>query len=144
MKITRAVKKQELKLNWYLIDAKGVRLGKLATKCASLLMGKHKVIKSSNMLTGDAVVVINAAKVDVHPSKQVKKIYYRHSGYMGGLKTETLEQMLSKKPRRVIELAVKGMLPVNKLGRAMMKNLHVYEQSEHPHLAQKPLSIEIK
>ncbi|MEI7578727.1 MAG: 50S ribosomal protein L13 [bacterium] len=141
---TRQIKKAELTKNWYLIDAKGVRLGKLATKLASLLIGKNKVTKTTNMPNGDAVVVINSKLVDVHTTKLNKKMYYRHSGYMGGLKSRTLEEMLDKFPNRVIEKAVKGMLPQNKLTQKFLNNLFVYENEEYKQKAQNPIKLEIK
>lgn len=138
MSHTRTIKKDEVNLDWHIIDAKGIRLGKLATKCAGLLIGKHKVAKTTNMVNGDAVIVINAQDIDYHPTKAEGKLYRRHSGYIGGLKEQTLEEMLEKNPRRVIEIAVKGMLPKNKLGRKLYKNLHVYNDGEHPHQGQNP------
>ncbi|KXK26207.1 MAG: 50S ribosomal protein L13 [candidate division WS6 bacterium OLB20] len=143
MKHTRSIKKDELTRNWFIIDAKGVRLGKIATEAARLLIGKHKVTKADNMVSGDSVIIINAKEVDVHPKKYLQKKYYNHSGYIGGMRVETLEQVLAKHPERVIERAVKGMLPKTKLGRAMYGNLYVYEGAEHKHEAQQPISVEI-
>lgn len=144
MRQTRAIKKSEIKLNWYLIDATDIRLGKLAVRCADLLMGKHKVDMTKNLPSGDAVIVLNAQKVDVFAKKLAAKKYYQHSGYIGGIRKRTLADMIEKYPEEVIEKAVKGMLPKNKLGAKLFTNLHVYKTTEHPHEAQKPIKIEIK
>jgi large subunit ribosomal protein L13 len=141
---TRTIKKAELTKKWYLIDAKGVRLGKLATNIASLLIGKSKVTKTTNLPNGDAVVVINSKLVDVHPRKLTQKIYYRHSGYMSGLSKRNLKEMIDTFPNRVIEIAVKGMLPQNKLGDKFIKNLFVYDNEDYQQKAQNPIKIEIK
>lgn len=133
---TYSVKAAEIKRDWHIIDAKEKILGKLATEAAQLLMGKHKPIFSRHLDTGDFVVVINAEKVRVSGNKEKQKLYYRHSGYPGSLKSVTLEEMLKTKPERVIEHAVKGMLPKNRLGNAMIKKLKVYAGDSHPHLAQ--------
>lgn len=126
----------ELKRKWWLIDAKGKTLGRLASQVATLLMGKHKPTYTPYMDTGDYVVVINAAQVKVTGKKAEEKIYYRHSGYPGGLKSVTFQQLLASHPTRVIEYAVRGMLPHNRLGRAMLKKLRVYPGGEHPYQAQ--------
>lgn len=126
----------EIKREWHVIDASGRTLGRLASEIAQLLKGKHKPIYTRNLDTGDFVVVINARKVRVTGNKAKQKIYYRHSGYPGGLKERNLEQMMEKHPVRVIEHAVKGMLPKNSLGRAIFTKLKVYEGPEHPHTAQ--------
>lgn len=133
---TYATKESDIKRDWHVIDASGKILGRLAVHVANLLMGKHKPIFSRNLDTGDFVVVINAAKIRVTGNKAKQKIYYRHSGYPGGLKSTTLEKMLQTNPTRVIELAVKGMLPHNRLGAKMIKKLRVYAGDTHPHLAQ--------
>lgn len=133
---TYSVKAAEIKRDWHIIDAKERILGKLATEAAQLLMGKHKPIFSRHLDTGDFVVVINAEKVRVSGNKEKQKLYYRHSGYPGNLRSVTLEEMLKTKPERVIEHAVKGMLPKNRLGNAMIKKLKVYAGDSHPHLAQ--------
>ena len=130
---TYSVKANEIKRDRHIIDAKGKVLGRLATEVARLLMGKHKPIFSRHLDTGDFVVVINAAKVDVSGNKEKQKLYHRHSGYPGSLKSITLEEMLKKKPERVVEHAVKGMLPRNRLGNAMIKKLKVYARDSHPH-----------
>ena len=133
---TYSIKKSEIMRNWHVVDASGQTLGRLASEVAQLLKGKHKPIYSRHMDTGDFVIVINAAKIRVTGNKPTKKIYYRHTGYPGGLKTRTYEQMMEKFPTRVIEHAVKGMLPKNPLGRAMYRKLKVYDGPNHPHQAQ--------
>ena len=133
---TYSVKASEINRNWHVIDAKDKVLGRLATEAARLLMGKHKSIFSPHMDTGDFVVVINAEKVRTSGNKLQQKLYHRHSGYPGGLKSITLEEMLKTKPSWVIEHAVKGMLPKNRLGNSMLKKLKVYTGDTHPHLAQ--------
>jgi len=142
MKTTWA-KKDELKRNWYLVDVQDKVLGRVASQIAKILMGKHKPEYTPFIDTGDFVVVVNAEKVAVTGKKMTDKYYYRHSGYLGGLKSKNLEQMLDSKPEDVIRLAVKRMLPKNKLGRQMLKKLKVYSGQEHPHDAQKPVSIEL-
>ncbi len=124
--------------NWYVVDATDMTLGRLASEVASVLRGKKKPIFTPHMDTGDYVIVINAAKVKVTGRKLDQKIYYHHSGYVGGMKETTLREMMAKKPERVIELAVKGMLPKGPLGRQMYRKLHVYAGAEHNHAAQKP------
>ncbi|MFC1915883.1 50S ribosomal protein L13 [Chloroflexota bacterium] len=133
---TYSTKPADIKRQWHVIDASGIILGNLATQVAGLLMGKHKPIFSPNLDTGDFVVIINAAKVRVTGNKMKQKIYYRHSGYPGGLKSIALEKMMQTDPRRVIEHAVKGMLPHTRLGASMRKKLRVYTDATHPHLAQ--------
>ena len=123
---------------WYVVDAEGKTLGRLASEIAKVLRGKHKPIYTPHMDTGDYVIVINAEKVKVNGKKLDQKIYYHHSGYVGGMKETTLKKMLADKPERVIELAVKGMLPKGPLGRQMYKKLFVYAGPEHKHEAQKP------
>ena len=119
-----------------MVDAEGERLGRLATKVAGLLQGKHRPDYSRHQLSEDFVIVVNAAKVGVSGNKMSQKLYYRHSGYLGGMRTRTLEEMLTRFPERVIELAVKGMLPRNRLGRRMLRRLKVYTSATHPHEAQ--------
>jgi len=133
---TYSPKAKDIEREWWVIDASDKTLGKIATQVANLLMGKHKPIYAPHIDTGDYVVVINAAKVKVTGKKAEQKIYYRHSGYPGGLKSQRIEELFSKDPARVIELAIKGMLPHNRLGRAMFKKLKVYPGNEHPHQAQ--------
>jgi len=126
----------EIKREWQVVDASGQVLGRLASQVAKLLMGKHKSIYTPHLDTGDYVMVLNAAKVELSGKKANQKIYYRHSGYPGGLKEITFRELFSKDPTRVVEAAVKGMLPKSRLGRAMFKKLRVYAGSEHPHHAQ--------
>jgi large subunit ribosomal protein L13 len=133
---TYSPKAKDIEREWWVIDAKDKTLGRIATQVANLLMGKHKPIYATHIDTGDYVVVINAAKVKVTGQKAEQKIYYRHSGYPGGLKSQRFEELFGKDPVHVMELAVKGMLPHNRLGRAMFKKLKVYPESEHPHQAQ--------
>ncbi len=123
---------------WYVVDATDMTLGRLASEVAKVLRGKNKPIFAPHMDTGDYVIIVNAAKVKVTGKKLDQKIYYRHSGYVGGMKETTLREMMAKKPERVIELAVKGMLPKGPLGRQMYRKLHVYAGPEHEHAAQKP------
>ena len=123
---------------WYVVDATDMTLGRLASEVAKVLRGKNKAIFTPHIDTGDYVVVINASKVKVTGKKLDQKIYYHHSDYVGGMKETTLREMLAKKPEKVIELAVKGMLPKGPLGRSMIKKLHVYAGAEHAHAAQKP------
>ena len=122
----------------YVVDATGLTLGRLASEVAKVLRGKNKPIFTPHIDTGDYVIVINAEKVKVTGKKLDQKIYYHHSDYVGGMKETTLKEMLAKKPEKVIELAVKGMLPKGPLGREMYTKLHVYAGAEHPHAAQKP------
>ena len=121
---------------WHVVDAEGERLGRLASKIAGLLQGKHRPDYSRHQLSEDFVIVVNAAKIGASGNKMAQKVYYRHSGYLGGMRTRTLEEMLVRFPARVIELAVKGMLPRNRLGRRMLRRLKVYAGPEHPHEAQ--------
>jgi large subunit ribosomal protein L13 len=133
---TYSTKASDIKREWHLIDAEGKVLGRLATQIANLLMGKHKPIFCRHLDTGDYVVVINADKVRVTGNKPKQKLYYRHSGYPGGLKSISLERMMETHPTRAIEHAVKGMLPHNKLGAQMLKKLKVYAGDAHPHRGQ--------
>jgi len=133
---TYSTKASEIERKWHVLNADGETLGKLAVKAAGLLMGKHKPMFASNMDTGDFVVVINAGKIKVSGKKLTDKMYYRHSTYPGGLKAESLGEMLEAHPERVIQHAVKGMLPHNSLGNAMLKKLKVYADNKHPHEAQ--------
>jgi len=126
----------EIKREWQVVDATGQVLGRLASQVAKLLMGKHKSIYTPHLDTGDYVIVLNAAKVKVTGKKGKQKIYYRHSGYPGGLRELSFQELFSKRPTRVIEIAVKGMLPKNRLGKAMFKKLKVYSGNEHPHHVQ--------
>jgi large subunit ribosomal protein L13 len=140
---TYSAKPHEIERTWYVVDAEGKTLGRLATEIARILRGKHKPIYTPHVDTGDYVVVINADKIRVTGKRLDQKIYYRHSGYMGGLKAVSLRRMLETHPERVIEHAVKGMLPKNRLGRQMYKKLKVYASPDHPHQAQKPQPLEL-
>ncbi len=135
--------KGEVEARWYLIDATDKVLGRLAVKVTNILRGKNKPTFTSHMDTGDHIVIINADKICVTGNKAKQKNYYRHSGYKGGLTTVTLEKMREKHPERIIELAVKGMLPKNRLGRAMFRKLKVYAGPEHNQQAQQPEIIDI-
>ena len=123
---------------WYVVDAAGMTLGRLASEVAAILRGKNKAIFTPYLDTGEYVIVVNADKVKVTGKKLQQKIYYSHSAYVGGMKTATLKEMMEKKPERVVELAVKGMLPKGPLGRQMYRKLYVYAGPEHKHAAQKP------
>ena len=123
---------------WYVVDAEGMTLGRLASEVAKVLRGKNKPIFTPHIDTGDYVIVVNAEKIKVTGKKLEQKIYYNHSDYVGGMRETTLAEMLAKKPEKVVELAVKGMLPKGPLGRAMIKKLHVYAGAEHNNQAQKP------
>jgi large subunit ribosomal protein L13 len=140
---TYYAKPLEVEREWVLIDATDQVLGRVASVAAQILKGKHKPQYTPHVDTGDFVVVINADKIKVTGAKAADKVYYRHSGYVGGLKSETFEEAMAKHPERVIEHAVKGMLPKNTLGRAMGKKLKVYAGPEHPHAAQQPREIKI-
>jgi large subunit ribosomal protein L13 len=135
---TYTTKPEDIKREWFVIDATGMTLGRLATQIATVLKGKHKPIYSPHMDTGDFVIVVNAHKVRVTGRKLDQKIYYRHSGYPGGLKEISLRDQLDRHPDRVIRLAVRGMLPKNRLGRQMIKKLKIYATPGHPHEAQQP------
>lgn len=143
MKTTVSAKPHEVKHEWLLVDAKDKTLGRLATEIASRLKGKHKPIYTPHVDTGDYIVVINAEKVTVTGNKAQAKMYHRHSGYIGGLHSKNFNTMIAEHPERVIEEAVKGMLPKNPLGRAMFRKLKVYAGTEHPHVAQQPQQINI-
>ena len=133
-----------IKREWYVVDATGHTLGRLSSEIASILRGKNKPIFTPHMDCGDNVIVINAEKIKVIGKKMDQKIYYRHSGYVGGMKEMTLKEKMSRKPEEVIRLAVKGMLPKGPLGRTMISKLHVYAGPEHKHAAQQPKELEIK
>lgn len=135
-RITKHTNPSARREKWHVVDAEGERLGRLATKIAGLLQGKHRPDYSRHQLSEDFVIVVNAAKIGVSGAKMTQKVYYRHSGYLGGMRTRTLEEMLARFPARVIELAVKGMLPRNRLGRRMLRRLKVYADASHPHEAQ--------
>ena len=126
---------------WYVVDATGYTLGRLASEVAKVLRGKNKPVFTPHVDTGDYVIVVNADKIKVTGKKLDQKIYYHHSDYVGGMKETTLREMLAKKPEKVVELAVKGMLPKGPLGREMFTKLHVYAGAEHPHAAQQPEAL---
>ena len=129
---------------WYVVDAEGQTLGRLTSQVASILRGKNKPIFTPYIDTGDYVIIVNAEKVKVTGKKLNQKVYYRHSDYVGGMKTKTLKEMMDKKPEDVIKFAVKGMLPKGPLGRQMISKLHVYAGPEHKHAAQKPEVLELR
>ncbi len=130
--------------DWYVIDATGKTLGRLATQIAHRLKGKHKPDYSPHVDMGDHIVVLNAGKIRVTGRKLTDKIYYHHSGYVGGIKSIALQKLLDEHPERAIQIAVKGMLPKNPLGRSMFRKLHVFAGGEHPHQAQQPKPLEIQ
>lgn len=140
---TYSAKAGDVQRKWYLVDAEGQTLGRLATTIAATLRGKHKPMYTPHLDTGDFVVVVNADKVRLTGTKAEKKTYFRHTGYIGGEKHIPVSTMLEKHPERVVELAVKGMLPKNNLGRLMRRKLKVYASAEHPHTAQQPQPLEI-
>jgi large subunit ribosomal protein L13 len=131
-------KEADIHRSWHVIDAEGIVLGKLATEVARLLRGKHKPIWAPNVDAGDHEIVINASKLDISLRKSEGKLYYRHSGYPGGIKSENLGHLLARSPERVVRLAVRGMLPKTRLARAQLKHLKVYAGPTHPHSAQQP------
>lgn len=135
---TVSAKEHEIQREWHVIDAQGQTLGRLASRIATVLRGKHKPIYTPHVDCGDYVIVVNAEKIHVTGQKMTQKVYYRHSGYPGGLKQITLRDQLQKFPERVIEKAVRGMMPKNRLGRQMFKKLKVYAGPNHPHQAQQP------
>jgi large subunit ribosomal protein L13 len=141
---TYVAKPTDRERNWLLVDATGQTLGRLATQIANALRGKRKPEYTPHIDTGDFVVVVNAEKIAVTGNKLADKTYYRHSGYPGGLRTRTLQEMLDRRPEEVIRLAVKGMLPRNRLARKQLTKLKVYAGPEHPHAAQKPQPMEIE
>jgi large subunit ribosomal protein L13 len=140
---TFSAKPAEVKRDWYLVDAEGKTLGRLASEVARRLRGKHKPEYTPHVDTGDYIVIINAEKVRVTGNKEKDKMYYKHTGYIGNMKSISFDKLIQKKPEQVIELAVKGMLPKNPLGRAMYRKMKVYAGSEHQHEAQQPQPLEI-
>lgn len=140
---TFSARPESVKREWYVVDAAGKTLGRLASEVARRLRGKHKAEYTPHVDTGDYIVVINAEKVSVTGKKLSDKLYHRHTGYIGNLKTQSLGEVMDKHPERAIEMAVKGMLPKNPLGRAMYRKLKVYRGAEHPHQAQQPQALEI-
>ena len=137
-------KKETVNRKWYVIDAANLPLGRVATKAANILRGKHKVTYTPHVDCGDYVIIVNADKVKLTGNKLEQKIYYNHSGYPGGLRERKAKVMIEKDPVEMVERAVKGMLPHNRLGRATSKKLFVYAGGEHPHMAQKPEVMEVK
>lgn len=131
-------KEADIHHGWHVIDAEGIVLGRLATEIAHLLRGKHKPVFAPNVDVGDHVIVVNASKLDISLRKSEDKLYYRHSGYPGGIRSENLGHLMGRNPERVIKLAVRGMLPKSRLGRAQLKKLRVYSGPTHPHAAQEP------
>jgi large subunit ribosomal protein L13 len=140
---TYAVKAGEIERRWYVVDAKGKTLGRLAVQVARILRGKHNPAFSPHLDTGDHVIIVNAEKLHVTGRKRSTKMYYRYSGYLGGMKSVVLSEQLEQHPERVVIQAVRGMLPKNRLGRAMLKKLKVYAGPEHPHAAQRPEALEL-
>ena len=140
---TFSAKPAEVRRDWYVVDAEGKTLGRLATEVARRLRGKHKPEYTPHVDTGDYIVVVNAEKIRVTGNKLADKVYYHHTGYIGNMKSITLEKQLQKAPTRVIETAVKGMMPKNPLGRAMFRKLKVYAGADHKHTAQQPKPLDI-
>ena len=140
---TPSAKKEEVDHKWFVVDATDKSLGRLSVNISNVLQGKHKPIYTPHVDTGDFVVVLNCGKVSVSRRNLTQKIYFRHTGHPGGMKEETLEEKLEKRPDQVIRLAVRGMLPKTKLGRKMIKKLKLYSGSEHPHEAQQPQELEL-
>jgi large subunit ribosomal protein L13 len=138
---TYSAKTDEVQKEWYIVDADGQTVGRLAVQIANVLRGKHKPTYTPHIDSGDHVIVINAEKVVVSGKKYEEKLYRHHTGFIGGLKTFTFKQMMERKPERIMEIAVGGMLPHNRLGRQQIKKLHVYVGTEHPHHAQQPKSF---
>ena len=144
MKNTYMQRKEDVVRNWYVVDAEGMTLGRLATQVAHVLRGKHKVTYTPHIDGGDFVVIINADKVELTGNKLDKKIYYNHSGFTGGLRERTARVMKEKYPVEMVERAIKGMLPNGRLGRQMYKKLFVYAGENHPHAAQQPVELKVK
>jgi large subunit ribosomal protein L13 len=140
---TFTAKNEEIERDWYVVDAEGQTLGRLASRIAPIIRGKHKPIYTPHLDCGDFVIIINAEKVRVTGRKLDQKLYYRHSGYPGGLKSISLRDQLDKHPERVLQAAIRGMLPKTKLGRQMIKKLKVYAGDSHPHQAQQPKPLEL-
>ena len=140
---TISTRPQDAQHDWYLVDAQGKTLGRLASGIAHRLRGKHKAAYTPHVDTGDYIVVVNADKVRVTGQKETNKIYYRHSGYPGGIKATPLDKMRGSHPERILEHAVKGMMPRNPLGRAMLRKLKIYAGPEHPHGAQQPQALDL-
>jgi large subunit ribosomal protein L13 len=144
MRTTYMAKASEIERKWFVIDAEGKTLGRLSSEVASILRGKHKPTFTPHVDTGDNVIILNASKIELTGNKLQGKIYYRHSMYPGGLKSRTAQDMRDKNPERMLELAIKGMLPKGSLGRQMFRKLHVYAGAEHKHEAQQPEVYELR
>jgi len=144
MRTTYMAKTSDVKRKWYVVDAAGQTLGRLASEVAAILRGKHKPTFTPHVDTGDHVIIVNAEQIELTGKKLSDKMYYRHSGHPGGLKARTALEMRTNRPEQMLELAIKGMLPKNKLGRQIFKKLHVYRGSEHPHQAQQPETYELR
>lgn len=142
-KITSFIKAEDADRKWYVVDAKDQVLGRLAAQVARVVRGKHKPVFTPNMDTGDFVVVINADKIKMTGKRELQKSYFSHSGYPGGVRTLSFQQMMEKKPEYVIQHAVKGMLPKNRLGRKLIKKVKIYAGGEHPHAAQQPEQLSV-
>jgi large subunit ribosomal protein L13 len=141
---TFVAKPSDRQRDWYVVDAQGLTLGRLATQIADVLRGKRKPTYTPHIDTGDFVIVVNAEKIAVTGNKRADKLYHRHSGYPGGLRTRTFEQMITRRPEEVIRIAVKGMMPRNRLARKQLTKLKVYAGPEHPHVAQRPADLELR
>ena len=142
--ITKSLKLNEIEKNWYLADANGKTLGRFASEIAKILRGKHKPSFTPNLDMGDFVIVVNAEKISVTGNKEVKKTYFKHTGYIGSASSTKLDHLRKTYPERIIEKAIWGMLPKNRLGRSIFKHLKVYSGPEHPHISQKPKELVIK
>ncbi|MBT95569.1 MAG: 50S ribosomal protein L13 [Acidimicrobiaceae bacterium] len=140
---TYTPKKSEIERSWHLVDAEGLVLGRMATEVARILRGKHKATFAPHIDTGDHVIIINADKIVLTSGKAEKKMVYRHSGFPGGIKSDTYEELLNKKPAEIVRQSIRGMLPKNRLGRQQLLKLQVYAGPTHPHTAQKPTTLEI-
>ena len=141
---TFVAKPSDRQRDWYVVDAQGLTLGRLATQIADVLRGKRKPTYTPHIDTGDFVIVVNAEKIAVTGNKRADKLYHRHSGYPGGLRTRTFEQMITRRPEEIIRIAVKGMMPRNRLARKQLTKLKVYAGPEHPHIAQRPAEMELR
>jgi large subunit ribosomal protein L13 len=141
---TFVAKPSDRQRDWYVVDAQGKTLGRLATQIADTLRGKRKPTYTPHIDTGDFVIVVNAEKIAVTGNKRADKLYHRHSGYPGGLRTRTFEQMITRRPEEVIRIAVKGMMPRNRLARKQLTKLKVYAGPDHPHVAQRPADLELR
>jgi large subunit ribosomal protein L13 len=141
---TFVAKPSDRQRDWYVVDAQGLTLGRLATQIADVLRGKRKPTYTPHIDTGDFVIVVNAEKIAVTGNKRADKLYHRHSGYPGGLRTRTFEQMITRRPEEVIRIAVKGMMPRNRLARKQLTKLKVYAGPQHPHIAQRPAELELR